>query len=68
MNPVRNKNYSRYNKISNGVNLRERLEVLGIAAVRIMRPVEAKGYTPEEIEMTSQASFLKEILEVGVSI
>ena len=50
------------------MNLRERLEVLGIAAARIMKPVEAKGYTPEEIKMTSQVSFLKEILEVGVSI
>ncbi len=68
MNPVRNKNYSRYNKISNGVNLRERLEVLGIAAARIMKPVEVKGYTPEEIETTQEASFLKEVLDVGVSI
>ncbi len=50
------------------MNLRERLEVLGIAAARIMKPVEAKGYTPEEIEMPSQASFLKEVLEMGVSI
>jgi hypothetical protein len=50
------------------MNLRERLEVLGIAAARIMKPVEAKGYTPEEIEMTQEASFLKEVLEIGVSI
>ncbi len=50
------------------LNLRERLEVLGIAAARIMRPIEAKGYTPEEIERAPEASFLKEILEVGVRI
>ncbi|HAH20436.1 MAG TPA: nucleotidyltransferase domain-containing protein [Candidatus Omnitrophica bacterium] len=50
------------------MNLRERLEVLGIAAARIMEPVEARGYTPEEIQMTQEASFLKEVLEVGVSI
>lgn len=50
------------------MNLRERLEVLGIAAARIMKPIEAKGYTPEEIKMVPRASFLKEILEVGVSI
>mgnify|MGYP001618297458 CR=1 FL=1 len=50
------------------MNLRERLEVLGIAAVRIMEPVEAKGYTPKEIQMTQEASFLKEVLEIGVSI
>ncbi len=50
------------------MNLRERLEILGIAAVRIMEPVEAKGYTPEEIQITQEASFLKEILEIGISI
>ena len=50
------------------MNLRERLEVLGIAAVRIMKPIEAKGYTSEEIKKTSNASFLKEILEVGYII
>lgn len=50
------------------MNLRERLEVLGIAAVRIMKPVEAMGYTPREIEVASEASLLKEILELGVSV
>lgn len=50
------------------MNLRERLEVLGIAAARIMEPVEAKGYTPEEIQITQEASFLREVLEMGVSI
>lgn len=50
------------------LNLRERLEVLGIAAARIRQPIEAKGYTSGEIGAASPASFLKEILEVGVSI
>lgn len=50
------------------MNLRERLEVLGIAAARIMEPVEARGYTPEEMQMAQEASFLKEVLEMGVSI
>lgn len=50
------------------MNLRERLEVLGIAAARMMKPIEAKGYTPEEIKEASRASFLEEILEVGVSV
>ncbi len=50
------------------MDLRERLEVLGIAAARIMKPIEAKGYTPEEVKMPREASFLKEILEVGISI
>lgn len=50
------------------MNLRERLEILGIAAVRIMEPVEARGYTPEEIRMAQEASFLKEILEIGICV
>ncbi|MBV6465276.1 MAG: nucleotidyltransferase domain-containing protein [Anaerolineae bacterium CFX3] len=31
-------------------NLRERLEILGVAAVRILEPVQAQGVTPHEIE------------------
>lgn len=50
------------------MNLRERLEILGIAAARIMKPVEAKGYTPEEIEVVPPASFLREILKTSVSV
>lgn len=50
------------------MNLRERLEVLGMAAARIMQPIEARGYTPEEVEAVLPLSFLREILEVGVTI
>lgn len=50
------------------MNLRERLEVLGIAAARIMQPIEARGYTPNEIETVLGPSFLQEILEAGVNI
>lgn len=50
------------------MNLRERLEVLGMAAARIMKPIEAQGYTPEETETALRPSFLKEILEAGISI
>lgn len=50
------------------MNLRKRLELLGIAAARIMKPVEARGYTPKELKMATQASFLKAILAVGVSV
>ena len=50
------------------MNLRKRLEVLGIAAARIMEPIEAKGYIPEELEAAEEASFLKEVLEIGVNI
>lgn len=50
------------------MNLRERLEVLGIAAARIMQPIEARGYAPKEMDAVLPTSFLKEILEAGVSI
>ena len=50
------------------MNLRERLEVLGIGAVRIMKPIEAKGYTPKEIELAPKVSFLSEILKSGINI
>jgi len=50
------------------MNLRERLEVLGIAAARIMKPIEAKGYTPEELEKVSPTNFLNEILKTGVRV
>jgi len=45
------------------MNLRERLEILGEAAVDLMEPIEAKGYTPEEIKPGNipEAGFLDEI-------
>ena len=46
-----------------GMNLRERLEVLGMASARIMQPIQAKGYTVKEIESTEKDSFLTEVLE-----
>ena len=45
------------------MNLRERLELLGIAAGRVFEPIEALGYTPEEIEENKKETFLEEILE-----
>ena len=51
-----------------GLNLRERLEVLGIAAVRIMQPIEANGYTLQEIKRASPWSFLSQVLKSGVNV
>ncbi len=45
-----------------GMNLRERLEVLGVAAARIRQPIQAKGYTPLEMESEEKDSFLLEVL------
>lgn len=50
------------------MNLRQRLEVLGIAAARIMKPIEARGYTFNEIRQISPASFLSEVLATGVRV
>jgi predicted nucleotidyltransferase len=43
------------------MNIRERLEILGIAAGRVFEPIEAIGYTPEELKDT-KGTFLEEIL------
>ena len=45
------------------MNIRERLELLGIAAGKVFEPIEAFGYTPEEIEADKRGTFLEEILE-----
>ncbi len=43
------------------MNLRERLELLGLAAGRVFEPIEARGYTKEEIRDIRE-TFLEEIL------
>ena len=43
------------------MNLRERLEILGIAAGRVFEPIEALGYTPKEI-LEKKETFLEAIL------
>ncbi|HHT9135260.1 MAG TPA: hypothetical protein ACFYD2_10190, partial [Candidatus Avalokitesvara rifleensis] len=49
-----------------GKNLRERLELLGLAAGRVFEPIEALGYTKEEAEEREEGSFLKEAISHGV--
>jgi predicted nucleotidyltransferase len=46
-------------------NIRERLELLGIASARIMEPIQAQGYTPGELQGKDRSSFIQEILEYG---
>ena len=50
------------------MNLRQRLEILGIAAVKIMQPIEAMGYTLKEIKDSSKPAFLKHILKAGIGV
>lgn len=45
-----------------GMNLRERLETLGVAAAHIRRPIQALGYTPRELRQIKKGSFLDEVL------
>lgn len=52
-----------------GKNLRERLELLGIAAVRVMEPIQALGYTPEEFEALGPGTFVgDEVKPVGIEV
>ncbi len=32
------------------LNVRERLELLGVAAAKVLEPIQAYGFTPQEIE------------------
>jgi predicted nucleotidyltransferase len=49
-----------------GRNLRERSELLGMAAARILEPIQAEGWTPQEVRESEEDSFLEEILQSGV--
>ena len=44
-------------------NQRERLEMLGVAAARILESVQANGFTPQEIEMHQLMPFWEQILQ-----
>ena len=46
-----------------GLGLWDRLGLLGAAAGRILEPVEAAGFTPEEIERGELTSFWKHVLK-----
>lgn len=44
-------------------NHRERLELLGIASARILEPVQAQGFTPNEIKTKKVAPFWEQIIK-----
>jgi predicted nucleotidyltransferase len=50
------------------MNLRERLELLGLAAGRVYEPIEALGYTEAEIEAERQGTFLEQIMKNHVPV
>ncbi len=43
-------------------NNRERLELLGIAAARIMEPIQAQGFTPGETELNQLSPFWEHVI------
>jgi predicted nucleotidyltransferase len=45
------------------LNQRERLELLGIAAARILEPVQAQGFTPSEISQRKLMPFWERVIE-----
>lgn len=49
------------------LNLRERLEILGLAAGKVFEPIEAFGYTQREIELGKEESFIAEILNEAIA-
>lgn len=44
-------------------NHRQRLELLGIAAARILEPVQAQGFTPSEIKEKEIMPFWQHVME-----
>ncbi len=46
-----------------GYSPRERLEMLGVAAARILEPIQAQGFTPDEINRNKISSFWVHVLQ-----
>ena len=44
-------------------NHRERLELLGIAAARILEPIQAQGFTPGEIRQKKITPFWEQVIK-----
>jgi uncharacterized protein len=44
-------------------NHRQRLELLGVAAARILEPVQAQGFTPKEIKSKEVTPFWQQVIK-----
>jgi predicted nucleotidyltransferase len=44
-------------------NQRQRLELLGVAAARILEPIQAQGFTPNEIKQKQIPPFWEEVMK-----
>lgn len=49
-----------------GMSLRERLELLGVAAARVLEPIQAQGFTPQEVTEGLLSPFWQEVLRRAV--
>lgn len=49
-----------------GYNWRERLELLGVVAARLLQPIQAQGFTPKEIANREITPLWQEILDKEV--
>ena len=48
---------------------RERLEMLGVAAARILEPIQAQGFTPDEVSGQKIAPFWQHVMaEQAISV
>jgi hypothetical protein len=50
------------------LNILKRLEILGTAAARVFKPIQAMGYTSEEIRKRDEISILNEAIKTGIAI
>ncbi|NUM67723.1 nucleotidyltransferase domain-containing protein [candidate division KSB1 bacterium] len=46
-----------------GKNLLERLQILGLARRKVPEPVQAYGFTPQEVQQRELSAFWEEIVE-----
>jgi predicted nucleotidyltransferase len=44
-------------------NQRQRLELLGVAAARILEPIQAQGFTPNEIKQKQITPFWEQVMK-----
>jgi uncharacterized protein len=51
-----------------GYNERERLEITGVAAIRLLAPIHAQGFTPDEIANHELTSFWEYVLADAVLV
>jgi predicted nucleotidyltransferase len=51
-----------------GLDDRERLELAGVAAIRLLEPIHAQGFTPDEIANHQLTTFWEYVLAEAVPV